>query len=491
MQASWSVLDQTDPHVVARLRKTAAEYEFWRTLEPDEEARDTVDWTTYAARLTRSTAMTQAHITRHLDALVTLDQLPKLRALVEATWVLDMHYLSVIDRAAARAPGRLMDDPYFWETLDDALVTRLTPTRNRQLLPRPGTVAKVVDSTIATLQTAEDSSPRRPVPEPEAPERDAAEVQGDNDDGEDTPAGPQPCLDPAELMRSLPPLNGLPPAELWIDTEDDGVMRFELSVDQATGALIHDAIWQVAKTAYVSQARAMVMLMLGQVNTSVTTHLYTAKDVAGAPVFHPLAGVLTEQAANRLLAVAGCERDMDTASTAYTQAYTPTAAIRAYLVGRDWVCRWPGCARPAVTADADHRVNHDEGGPTTPANMVMLCRHHHNRKTDGQATYLLDPVTGDMFWLFADGSWAVDHAEGPLAPTERRWVQTYAQRRRRRNEAAAARAAAEEFEAYQAGAEARAQAKEKAEEAWAEVEAACGPDLPPDTTQEPGRDPPF
>ncbi|MCS5480634.1 HNH endonuclease [Corynebacterium sp. YIM 101645] len=502
MQPSWSVLNKADPHAVARTINTAGNYRFWRAIQPTPEQLDTIDWTTLLAGLTRSTGILPGNLTTNLDALTTLDRLPRLRALVEETWVLDMFYLSVIDRAATRAPVRLQDDPYFWEILDEALVERLaTPRRAHQLLLKPDRIRQVVATTITTLQEADDHPAWPPVPEPDPPpepeedsEGDAGEGDsegnqgnnndddgddGNNGDGEDTAARPQPCLDPVELMRSLPPLGDTPAPGVWIDTEDNGTTRFELSVDQATGTLIRDAVWQVAKAAGVSQARAMVMLLLGQATTSVTTHLYTAKDITGAPVFHPLAGVLTEQAAQRLLAISTKTTDMDAAATAHTDSYTPTEAIRAYLVGRDWTCRWPGCGKPALGGDNDHRINHHEGGPTTPANMVMLCRHHHNRKTDVQAHYLLDPVTGDVFWLFADGTWAVDHAQGPLAPAEKRWVQTYAQRRQRRAERAAARAAAQEFETYQEGAPARAEAHARLEETINRDEADHGPDRAP------------
>ena len=494
MQPSWSVLNETDPHTVLRLRRVAVDYEFWRGIQPTPEQLDTIDWTTLLAGLTRSTGLLPGILTRNLDALTTLDQLPRLRALVEQTWVLDMDYLRIIDRAATRAPVRLQDDPYYWKTLDAALVDRLTPSRPHQLLPKPWIIRQVVDTTITTLETTEDHPAWPPVPEPDPPPEPEPETpEGNPGDGENdsedncegdagetdgTPSSPQPCLDPVELMRSLPPLDDTPAPGLWIDAEDNGTLRFELSVDQATGTLIRDAVWQVATAAGVSQARAMVMLILGQATTSVTTHLYTAKDVTGAPVFHPLAGVLTEQAGRHLLSMSTKTTDMDAAAGAHTGAYTPTDTIRAYLIGRDWTCRWPGCSTPAVRGDNDHRINHHEGGPTTPANMVMLCRHHHNRKTDVQATYLLDPVTGDVFWLFADGTWAVDHAQGPLAPTERHWVQTYTQRRQRRAERAAARSAAAEFEDYQAGAEQRAQAHAQLEEAMAQ------------TDTDPGRDPP-
>ena len=72
---------------------------------------------------------------------------------------------------------------------------------------------------------------------------------------------------------------------------------------------------------------------------------------------------------------------------------------------------------------------------------MSLCPHHHNRKTDVQAVYLLDHITGDVYWHFSDGTYAVDRATGPLAPAEKHWVQTFSQRRTRRQESAAARQA--------------------------------------------------
>ncbi|MCS5478589.1 hypothetical protein NYP18_02855 [Corynebacterium sp. YIM 101645] len=428
MQPSWSVLNKADPHAVARTTNTAGTYRFWRAIQPTPEQLDTVDWTTLLAGLTRSTGLLPGTITRHLDALSTLDRLPRLRALVEQTWVLDMTYLGAIDRAAVQAPQRLQDDPYFWEVLDEDLVAKLQPSRAHQLLPTPRTFARVVATTITTVVTHDDHPAWPPVPEPDPPpepepgedpegnpgdgeddsegncERDAGEDTADKDPGDgsqgneenesagedtgenDTPTGPQPCLDPVELMRSLPPLGDTPAPGLWIDTEDNATVRFELSVDQATGTLIRDVVWQIARTAGVSQARAMVLLLLGQTTTSVTTHLYTAKDIPGAPVFHPLAGMLTAQAATRLLDISERTTDMDAAATAVTPAYTPTPVIRAYLVGRDWCCRWPGCSTPAVASDNDHRSHTglypdtcDPGLPRREGLVLPLARVLHTR----------------------------------------------------------------------------------------------------------------
>ncbi|GAB2514384.1 hypothetical protein GCM10027031_21480 [Corynebacterium atrinae] len=49
-------------------------------------------------------------------------------------------------------------------------------------------------------------------------------------------------------------------------------------------------------------------------------------------------------------------------------------------------------------------------------------------KTDRRVTYVMDPVTRRKYFLFDDGSWAESEGDGPLAPSERRWMQTVSQR---------------------------------------------------------------
>ena len=48
-------------------------------------------------------------------------------------------------------------------------------------------------------------------------------------------------------------------------------------------------------------------------------------------------------------------------------------------------------------------------------------------KTDGRAFYILDPDTGDVVWLFEDGTWAITEPSGPLAPKNKRWARSVAQ----------------------------------------------------------------
>ena len=80
-------------------------------------------------------------------------------------------------------------------------------------------------------------------------------------------------------------------------------------------------------------------------------------------------------------------------------------------------------------------------------------------KTDGTLKYLLDPYSGDVIWLFADGTWTITEADGPLAPKQKRWAQTVAQhvtatRKRVREEAQRLKQELDDYYAEQAKAEA-------------------------------------
>ncbi len=60
--------------------------------------------------------------------------------------------------------------------------------------------------------------------------------------------------------------------------------------------------------------------------------------------------------------------------------YTPSAALAEFVRCRDLTCRFPGCDKPATTADIDHTVPHPVG-PTHASNLKTLCRFHHLLKT--------------------------------------------------------------------------------------------------------------
>ena len=188
-----------------------------------------------------------------------------------------------------------------------------------------------------------------------------------------------------------------------------------------------------AKQAGISLRDAVVELLLGKTHTSVTLNCYRASDVEDAPLFVATAtgaGVTTlfGDAADTLAGEAAKHHDMDAVANHEVTGYATTPTMRSAVTGRDGCCRYPGCSMPATTCQMDHVVEYDEGGPTSPANLIALCQHHHNVKTDRRARPIFEPASGTVVWLFPDGTWQSTEAEGPLAKPNRRWVQTVAQK---------------------------------------------------------------
>jgi hypothetical protein len=55
----------------------------------------------------------------------------------------------------------------------------------------------------------------------------------------------------------------------------------------------------------------------------------------------------------------------------------PNATEKAYVKARDKTCRAPGCRRPALNCDDDHRQEYARHGPSHRGNLCVLCKHHH------------------------------------------------------------------------------------------------------------------
>ncbi|WP_136612214.1 HNH endonuclease signature motif containing protein, partial [Sinomonas albida] len=62
-------------------------------------------------------------------------------------------------------------------------------------------------------------------------------------------------------------------------------------------------------------------------------------------------------------------------------AYRPPKGLRRYIEYRDGTCQFPGCARPARTAELDHLVEWQDGGTTDAQNLQALCAKHHALKS--------------------------------------------------------------------------------------------------------------
>jgi len=84
--------------------------------------------------------------------------------------------------------------------------------------------------------------------------------------------------------------------------------------------------------------------------------------------------------------------------TLASNSYSASQRIRDLVAVRDQNCIVPSCQQPAMMCDLDHVVPYDPEKPadqqTRVMNLVPLCRHHHQLKTDGKWKYDRDLATG-------------------------------------------------------------------------------------------------
>lgn len=84
-----------------------------------------------------------------------------------------------------------------------------------------------------------------------------------------------------------------------------------------------------------------------------------------------------------------------------------SSAIRRAVITRDRHCRFPGCDRPQSWCDAHHVRHWADGGVTSLANLVLLCRRHHAMVHRG---FSLEMVNGRPVFRRGDGSVLEDRA---------------------------------------------------------------------------------
>ncbi|WP_454973390.1 HNH endonuclease signature motif containing protein [Corynebacterium propinquum] len=316
--------------------------------------------------------------------------LPQLRDLATTMWHIDMDRWIAIDRAMAKA-GDV--NAHLFAVIDNMLVAYLTPTKPAQQMPSKRSITNRINREIE----AHDSSVReKKHKDPTRKNYEVHDIPLDSRNGDDT-------------------------------------HEFHFDTDAATAVKIDAHVHEHAKQAGISLRDAVVDLLLGKTHTSVTLNCYRASDVADAPLFVSTAtgaGVTTlfGAAADALAGEAAKHHDMDAVANHEVTGYATTPTMRSAVTGRDGCCRYPGCEEPATTCQMDHVVEYDEGGPTSPVNLIALCQHHHNIKTDRRARPIFEPASGTVVWLFPDGTWQSTEADGPLAKPNRRWVQTLRQK---------------------------------------------------------------
>jgi len=121
---------------------------------------------------------------------------------------------------------------------------------------------------------------------------------------------------------------------------------------------------------------------------------------AGNPGVADDGTVLSGDTVRRLACDAGINRCVTDGASVVLDYGTTTRvvprALFATLVIRDRHCRFPGCDRPVDWCEAHHVHHWADGGPTSPANLVLLCSRHHHVVHQPHWTATLNPHTAQF-----------------------------------------------------------------------------------------------
>ncbi|MGP6175176.1 HNH endonuclease signature motif containing protein [Corynebacterium sp. A21] len=376
----FTVNDPENPLARFGRARVRQEFEMWEAIAPAEDADADVSTNVMAAAL----GVSSRFVEKRCESIEALRKLPQLRELHLELYHLDMHRLEGIWKALLPAKSDL------YAQVDELLVEFLTPrTANQHLPGRDAIEARIkaiLDELDPEISTKEKST------------HDNAEVS----------------------------------TRVSADGRGDLLASYSAEVIAEIEMLIR----QRARDAGISQAQALLDLLRGKAEVKVVLNLYAAKDVPAAPVYVPRAGWLDARASEVLRGRVDVEREVDRYFKEEGDSYQASAGLRAYLIGRDGTCRFPGCTVSADRCDVEHCLEYDKGGATAAYNCAMLCRHHHNMKTDGRFSYELDPETGEAVFTFVDGTVIATLPQGPISPAGARWVQTIGQRRGQRHKRA-------------------------------------------------------
>ena len=374
MESYYIVNDPKDPLAVKATEIRKQDYLFWKDAKPDLEDDFDISCHTLATR----TGLSERRTRDITMALYRLAELPLTMALQETYYFLDFSRLVTIDAVLSKlgdVPAETL------ERIDQELSRYLTPSKPRQVLPSNTNLRRKLKGLIAIENPS------------------------------------------TEENKEAPTKNN----SYFTYSSFGGKAGLAVEFDEATLIAIDEHISKAAEEHGLSKAEALAKLILGEIEsrTKVVLHMYRAHDQESAPAFIRGFGWVSPETADNLRPAQ--TRDMYLAKEMESESYVTPPLIGAYVEGRDGVCRWPGCYRPAESCQKDHRIDHARGGKTAGSNLASLCQHHHNVKTDGGAFYIMDPHTGDIVWLFDDGRWEYDEPQGPLAPKNKNWALTVGQ----------------------------------------------------------------
>ncbi|EEI15992.1 HNH endonuclease signature motif containing protein [Corynebacterium lipophiloflavum] len=392
-QAEYFFRTQRPGDAVAALGQRKRDADFELFSEWADPAHCVDDFELEVTTLQEAVGESRSAIEKAIFAYRRLSDLPRLRSTQSTTRVLDIKRLAAIDNVIAELGPELSQEVL--QLIDAYLTDAFTPRKANQPLLSPKALTHRLKRFIAKFDERVDYDPKK--------RKDRAKAAGD-----------------------------------FTLFEYSAGKRSGLTVecDNTTHAVIREFRRQVAREHKVSEDEAAKLILTGRITTQpkVTIFGYAPLTpegdvVDGASVYFPGSGWtdaagtaefdnLTDANPPRII-------DLDDVAEHEIAGYVPSTSMRAYAIARDGVCIWPGCDRDAHDCQMDHRIPYQEDGATTPSNLFSLCHRHHNVKTDRRAFYVPDPLTGDIVWLFPDGTYQLSQPEGfigeHLSPHNPRW----------------------------------------------------------------------
>lgn len=211
-----------------------------------------------------------------------------------------------------------------------------------------------------------------------------------------------------------------PPQEFIDVAQDERVTYITAQLDKARAHELFAVLGAICAAEKCSRAEALTHLVRGTSEVSVTLNVYKSWETGDTWVPGTgrwAAGIMSDDWMGMIDGARLC-------GDSTTGGYAPSEAQKAFIVGRDGTCRFPGCDRPAHRTEGDHvePFDHDDpgaGGATDTENLHCLCKRHHDLKTQKLWDVLRLP-DGTEYWTSrSTGLVAASVPSGPLAGKHR------------------------------------------------------------------------
>lgn len=369
---------------------------------------DVDDFDATVTQLQLATGWHKGFVKNAILGHAALQELPRLRELQQDTRVMDVGHLTAVYTAIEELGPDVTEEAL--KLIDDILFDTFTPKRHDQTVPQRNTVTDRIRAAIKRM---------------------------DPDRAYDKRKRQQREKDTADRFRV---------DEFHSGGKDRAVV--ELMTNPLYARKIQANVTAVARELGISHAEAATKLLSGEcagIEVVPVLNVYTPTNRAvGGPVYLPGSGWTDIEATSAfeewLADTFPIQRNLDEAAEKMLKGYAPNDPMRRAVHARHRTCIYPECNRPAEQCQLDHRIPFEDGGPTKVDNLFPLCQKHHNMKTDRRAFYIPDPLTGDVIWLFADGSYVLAAQDSLLhdqiTPYNPRWQSNMSSVRKNRARAA-------------------------------------------------------